>query len=390
MFLILTEAGKPVYSSKTNVNVPEISGILVTFYEFFLKENSKLLCMGNDRTKIVFLKRNSLLLIYVDTQSLKEEVIYNFLKEKSDLLVFYFTKNSLIRNLKEFPNTELKMVKSIQGKLQTRDLKNLFYVHECIEVLKVPFKIRDLISKIVSKYYKSKEILQTLLISNRKIVTSKRSDKFKVNTRDLLLLIENSSTSNQENVEIWMPVCFPRLNMNAFVWVYGVFLTPKLGLLSITTEKEGFFSCSKFAKDIFSALKGLKEMESLAQSIRADPLHLVEIGIPGLLHFIYKSKLYMQVFMPRNIAPYTYKEDWRRLIMKYQRLALKLKETRLNFLLEKDEKEMILSSQTPTYEIYIVLGPLTTLEAALEVQSRLLSWLKAEHDSLFLTCSCLF
>ena len=76
--------------------------------------------------------------------------------------------------------------------------------------------------------------------------------------------------------------------------------------------------------------------------------------------------------------------------MKYQCLALKLKETRLNFLLEKGKKELILASQTPTYEIYIVLGPLTTLEAALQVQSRLLTWLKAEHDSLFLSCSCIF
>ena len=385
MFLIITEAGKPVFSSQGTLNAGEISGILLLFYEFFVKENSKLLCMGNSSAKVVFLKRTCLLFIYIDTQGWKEEVLYNLLREKSQCLVFYFTRNSLIRNLTEFPNTQLKNISSIQGKLQTRVVKNLLYMHESIQVIKMPLKIRDLVSR---KLYKLQDVLQTIVFANRKIIASKRNQNFSVHTRDLVLLLENFNSLNQENVEFWMPVCLTSLNVNGFFWVYGVFLTRQLGLLSITTEKDGFSTCSKFANDVISALK--MEMEILAQSIRADPFHLVEIGIPGLLHFLYKSKVYMQVFMPKNTAPYTYKVDWKRLIMKYQCLALKLKETRLKFLLDRDDKELIIASQTSKYELYMVLGPFTTLEAALVVHSRLLSWLKGEHDSLFLTCSCIF
>ena len=190
----------------------------------------------------------------------------------------------------------------------------------------------------------------------------------------------------------------PKFDKNRFLYLYGVFLNRKLGLACLSQDKEGFLNCSRFSKEIIQKLSHLKEMKDLAESIRSDSFHLgkfnqlikVEIGIPGLLHFAFKSKQFYQLVMPKNSPPYSYKHDWKRLLLKYQSLCIKLQHTGVNWVFQRWENEAILASQTSTHEIYIVLGPLATLEVALDVHSRLLSWLKLEHDSLFLTSSPVF
>lgn len=116
----------------------------------------------------------------------------------------------------------------------------------------------------------------------------------------------------------------------------------------------------------------------------------METGIPGLLHFLYKSKQFLQIVMPKNTAPYSYKTDWKRLLQTYQSFAVKLNQSQINWIFHKGEKESILALQNVSHELYIVLGPLTTLELALDVHGRLLSWLKLEQESLFLISSPIF
>lgn len=113
----------------------------------------------------------------------------------------------------------------------------------------------------------------------------------------------------------------------------------------------------------------------------------MEIGIPGLLHFFFKSNQFLQILMPKNSAPYSYKKDLQRLLIAYQNIALKLKQAGVSWIFEKTNTESILATKTPIHEVYVVVGPLTTMKDALEVQARLLSWIKLEQDSLFLT-SC--
>ena len=108
------------------------------------------------------------------------------------------------------------------------------------------------------------------------------------------------------------------------------------------------------------------------------------------MHFAYKSKQFDQLVMPKNSPPYSYKQDWKRLLLKYQILCIKLQHTGVNWVFQKWENEAILASQTSTHEIYIVLGPLTAFNVAQDIYSKLLSWLKSEHDSLFLVSSPVF
>lgn len=94
--------------------------------------------------------------------------------------------------------------------------------------------------------------------------------------------------------------------------------------------------------------------------------------------------------MPKNTAPYSYKTDLKRLLLNYQSIAVKLKQTKINWMFQKGEKESILAVQTNVHELYIVLGTLATMEVAQDIHSRLISWLKSESDSLLLVSSPIF
>ena len=50
--------------------------------------------------------------------------------------------------------------------------------------------------------------------------------------------------------EAWEPLCLPRFNANAFVYVYMVYLDEKITLTIISTDKEAFHDVSEWKSDL--------------------------------------------------------------------------------------------------------------------------------------------
>lgn len=277
MLLILTDAGKPVYSSSQNVKIPEYCGILATVFEFFLQESSKLLSFSGKTQKFIFLKRNSLILTFFT--SMEEVLGRNYLMLLSDLLIFHFTNYSLKKILKDKPNYDLPEVSGIKGYIENSmgSYQSLLMIQDVIPVLRVQRGTREFLRVVFSKVY-AKNICFSMLFCNRKIIMTKRQKHFTIYPSDLVLLMENITVTGlqtREDVEIWMPVCLPRFNKDGFLYLYAVFLTRKLGMACLTWDKEGFSNCSQFSKEIIQKILQSKDMmESLATSIRSDPFHL--------------------------------------------------------------------------------------------------------------------
>lgn len=276
MFLILTDAGKPVYSTSQNAKIPEFCGILATVFEFFLLDSSKLLSFSGKTHKFVFLQRNSL--IFTFFTSMEEVLGRNYLMLLSDLLVFHFTNYSLKKILKDKPNYDLPEVSGIKGFIENNmgSYQSLLRIQEAIPVLRVQKGTRECLRLAFSKV-DAKNICFSMLFCNGKIIMTKRQKNFYPCPPDLVLLMENitiAALQSTEDAEIWMPVCLPRYNKNGFLYLYGVFLTRKLGIACLTLDKEGFANCSQFSKEIKQKVLQLKEIESLSASIRSDPFHL--------------------------------------------------------------------------------------------------------------------
>lgn len=111
----------------------------------------------------------------------------------------------------------------------------------------------------------------------------------------------NSSTSFRTAPESWMPICLPNFNDRAFLHAYVSYLTPTypgpasdLCLVLVSTDRDQFFSMSGCKKLIFSNLTQSGALFTLQESIRKSNFYVTEVGVNGLKHFMYKSKVNIQ------------------------------------------------------------------------------------------------
>ncbi len=86
----------------------------------------------------------------------------------------------------------------------------------------------------------------------------------------------------------------------------------------------------------------MTNIDTLTFSVRADPFNLgtspllnstddtdhirttVNLGIPQLRHFLYKSKDLLQLVEPKRLPPYTSSNDWKRLVRLYHKTRSRL------------------------------------------------------------------
>ncbi|PWN49647.1 DUF254-domain-containing protein [Violaceomyces palustris] len=97
-----------------------------------------------------------------------------------------------------------------------------------------------------------------------------------------------------------------------------------LSLVMVTGNREGFKELSEWSRTIVQTLRRTKLLSRLEDSIRLASHHYSadDLHIPGLRHFIYKSRTNVQITSPRYEPPYSdqsgYSNDRKRLTTLYQ------------------------------------------------------------------------
>ncbi|KAL0961249.1 hypothetical protein HGRIS_006211 [Hohenbuehelia grisea] len=114
-----------------------------------------------------------------------------------------------------------------------------------------------------------------------------------------------------------------------------------------------------------------------------------DLGIPGLRHFVYKSRGQVQVTMPVFEDPYDALDERRRLVTLYQLLhdaihAKSGQEGMLKLQYLKTDKESVLGWITQPFELYIALSPRLPKSAAVGAANSVARWVKREEARLFL------
>ncbi|KAF5382550.1 hypothetical protein D9615_002841 [Tricholomella constricta] len=116
---------------------------------------------------------------------------------------------------------------------------------------------------------------------------------------------------------------------------------------------------------------------------------VADLGIPGLRHFVYKSRSQVQITAPIFEDPYDNLEDHRRLITLYQTLhdaihAKSGQEGTLKLQYIRTEKESVMGWITQPFEVYIALSPRLPKTAAVGAANAVARWVKKEEGRLFL------
>lgn len=139
---------------------------------------------------------------------------------------------------------------------------------------------------------------------------------------DLHLLLNMLECSNDlRSTETWIPICFPRFNPAGFVHAYISYVSPSLGLVFVSADRDAFEDLRAWRAAVVQVSSPQREALRLKVSQNLDkertlqkieqsiPQHSytvtsLSLGCPGLIHFVYKSRQLVQLTLPDWPAPY--------------------------------------------------------------------------------------
>jgi len=135
--------------------------------------------------------------------------------------------------------------------------------------------------------------------------------------------------------------------------------------------------------------EGILDAIAVASDSNQTEYSVANLGIPGLRHFVYKSRSIVQITAPIFEDPYDEVEDKRRLITLYQTLhdaihAKSGQEGPLKLQYIKTERESVMGWITQPFELYIALSPLLPKSAIVGAANSVARWVKKEEARLFL------
>lgn len=309
-----------------------------------------------------------------------------------------------------------------------------------LQCLKLDPGLRKRIADTLVPTSKIKDILYVVLVAQGRVITLVRPKKHSIHPSDLHILvntIHSPSIINSAAAASWLPICLPKFNPSAFVNAYVSFLrrteddalqTPTLGPVAdgaaspplpphtgtsddtrseSTVEKGkgvtlevGLIVVSGLAD--FEAVRGWcatasekLESEGMLKSL----VHAItkgtteysvgDLSIPGLRHFLYKSRSQVQVTAPKYEEPYDDANECRRLVTLYQILhdaihAKSGQEGTLKLQYIRTERESVLGWITQPFELYLAMSPLVPKSAVVNAANAIARWVQKEEKRLFL------
>ncbi|CAG8520654.1 44309_t:CDS:10 [Gigaspora margarita] len=178
------------------------------------------------------------------------------------------------------------------------------FMFSSIQCVRMSKDLRDKVGSIMQSI-KPKDLLYAMLITNNKLLTLLRPRKHSLHPADLHLVFNMvNGSSTFRSVESWTPICLPKFNNKGFLHAYVCYIASNVCLLFISPDKDKFFECSEaknLLKEELSACNALQEIEKASQN---EGYSIADIGVPGLRHFIYKSRTHVQYTSPAFVAPY--------------------------------------------------------------------------------------
>ncbi|KAH0586154.1 hypothetical protein H2248_007419 [Termitomyces sp. 'cryptogamus'] len=300
-----------------------------------------------------------------------------------------------------------------------------------LQCLKLDSNLRKRAAEALLPPSKLKGILYIILMAEGKVITLIRPKKHSIHPADIhitLNTIHSPSVLNSPASSSWIPLCLPKYNSSSFVNAYISFLCRNNEVASslsqlqsedanskptLTTQEQmvpPYMASTKLCIALV-CISGGGDVESIRGWCEAATTRLEkdgmldaiinacssgqieysvgDLGIPGLRHFIYKSRSQVQITTPTFEDPYGYLEDRRRLITLYQILhdaihAKSGQEGTLKLQYIRTEKESVMGWITQPFELYIALSPMLPKAAAVGAANAVARWVKKEEAKLFL------
>ncbi|KAH7341019.1 trafficking protein Mon1-domain-containing protein [Rhizoctonia solani] len=392
----------PIESREEDVS--SAMGLLQALVSVFADDGDRIRCINAGRTRITFVLRAPLYYACVSSWGEPESVIRLHLDYLHLQILTTLTGTQLQRIFERRGNFDLRrlldgtdpLIHALTGRLATDMSVTLASLH----TLRIDPVLRLRAAELVIPSKDTKDVLYVILFSGDKVVTLVRPRKHSIHPSDLHLLLNTLSAPalRSSASASWLPICLPKFNPQGFLYCYVSFLDVgqdlqdaadenPIGLAFITPDRDGFEKIRSLASgaEMASWLK-LDSISKTYLAARASPYPVSDLGVKGLLHFLYKSRTLVQVTHP--IWDESINQP--RLITLYQTIhdALHAKSGQVEgpakLQLIRTDTECVMGWITQPFELYLAVEPTLPKNAIVGAANAVARWIKKEEGKLFL------
>jgi len=419
-FLILSSAGKPIYSRHGDDQlITNYIGVVQTIISFYQSTNDTLRGFTAGHVRFVVMSKGPLNLVAITRLPESDSQLRSQLEALYMQILSTLTLPSMERMFAARANYDLRrplqgtetLLSALADGFTRGSPSTLLSALECLKLRK---SHRTTINNTLLKT-RSDNLLYGLLVASGKLVSVVRPKKHSLHPGDLHLIFNmlfEAGSVKAGGGENWIPLCLPGFNNTGYLYMYVSFLNlehpteqmqerprtsdgadDEVAVLLISAEKESFFELRRMRDDLVENLQRNGSIEAIRTAVQQGRPTCTDI-VPGspLRHFLYKSRGNVQ-FTMSSYKPYFEGDlEKRRLIDLYNKLHSNLhnKPSTLKVHHETNTTCIALAWSTPLFELYAVAPANTSRAALAQSANKVIQWVRREEERVFIIGGAVF
>jgi len=326
-YLILSSAGKPIYSRHGDQNlINGYIGIIQTIISFFQDAKDPLMGFTAGNTRFVVSTEGPLYFVAISKLGESDSQLRAQLDALYMQILSTLTLPTLTQLFTNRPNTDLRrplegtesLLSSLADTFTKGSASALLSALECLKIRKSQ---RHVINNTLLKA-RTEKLLYGLVVAGGRLVSVVRPKRHSLHPSDLQLIFNmlfEAGSVKAGGGENWIPVCLPGFNNRGYLYMYVSFISAhndeessderpatagsgredEIAVLLISADKESFFELKEMRDEVVSQLEKNGSMDIIKAAVRAGRPSTTDI-VPGtqVRHFLYKSRANVQFMMP--------------------------------------------------------------------------------------------
>ena len=297
-FLILSSAGKPIYSRHGDDQlITNYIGVVQTIISFYQSTNDTLRGFTAGHVRFVVMSKGPLNLVAITRLPESDSQLRSQLEALYMQILSTLTLPSMERMFAARANYDLRrplqgtetLLSALADGFTRGSPSTLLSALECLKLRK---SHRTTINNTLLKT-RSDNLLYGLLVASGKLVSVVRPKKHSLHPGDLHLIFNmlfEAGSVKAGGGENWIPLCLPGFNNTGYLYMYVSFLN----LEHPTEQMQERPRTSDGADDEVAVLLISAEKESFFE-LRRMRDDLVEVGSPGFLTLLYEVSLMSRI-----------------------------------------------------------------------------------------------
>ncbi|KAF2827544.1 DUF254-domain-containing protein [Ophiobolus disseminans] len=419
-FLILSSAGKPIYSRHGDDQlITNYIGVVQTIISFYQSTNDVLRGFTAGDVRFVVMSKGPLNLVAITRLPESDSQLRTQLEALYMQILSTLTLPSMERMFAARANYDLRrplqgtetLLSALADGFTRGSSSTLLSALECLKLRK---SHRTTINNTLLKT-RSENLLYGLIVASGKLVSVVRPKKHSLHPGDLHLIFNmlfEAGSVKAGGGENWIPLCLPGFNNTGYLYMYVSFLNlehptepmqerpatsegagDEVAVLLISAEKESFFELRSMGQDLVENLQRNGSIDAIRTAVKQGRPKCTDI-VPGspLRHFLYKSRGNVQFTMPSFEPYFEGALERRRLLNLYNKLHSNLhnKPTTLKVHHETNTTCIALAWSTPLFELYAVAPANTSRAALAQSANKVIQWVRREEERVFIIGGAVF